>query len=166
MSDLILFCLAATGMTLILVQGSIFEPFRVAVARGVVRVERKREKGNLPPGFTFVEFVHKMLQCVQCTGFWCGLLCGFFLLPTGVYVAGADHTFVISPLKIFYSFVALICYGAAGSFLAPFGDLILQWIYVSKEIAAKNLIQENQPQTNDTQQNNITSRELESEIEQ
>ncbi|MDR1479797.1 MAG: hypothetical protein LBJ00_12760 [Planctomycetaceae bacterium] len=143
-----LFCLAVTGMTLVLVQGTIFEPFRVFLANGVESIEQKREESNAPRRFTIAEFLHKVTQCLQCAGFWCGLFCGLFVLASdilysGYVFVGGVVTLGVFLLVVFRWVMLLFCCGAAGSFLAPLGDLLLQWIYVSKELTAKQLSSEN-----------------------
>jgi hypothetical protein len=152
LQEFFLFCIAVTGMTLILVQGSIFEPLRAKLARTVANIERNREENNLSKRFTIVELLHKILQCFQCAGFWCGIFCGFFILSSDFL--SSSHTAQVT-LKVanvsMWSFVVssgfsvirwmmiLFCCGVAGSFLAPLGDLLLQLIYISKELIAKQL---------------------------
>ncbi|MDR1483728.1 MAG: DUF1360 domain-containing protein [Planctomycetaceae bacterium] len=171
-AELILFCFAVTGMTLILVQGAIFEPFRAMLLRRVEIIERRRVEEGLRRRFTVVEFLHGILQCLQCAGFWCGIFCGLFILLTHflqtVFLSGAlpvslrsEPTFFICFVGFLHRVMLLFCCGAAGSFLAPLGDLLLQWIFISKELATKKLLPENthhhnhQTTQNQTEQNNI-----------
>jgi hypothetical protein len=161
-SEFLLFCFAVTGMTLILVQGVIFESFRLRLARSVKVVEWQRSKKNLPRKFTFVEFLNKMIQCPQCTGFWCGLFCGLFIVSCDI--VSCSCSILVNELESFWSgflgvstyfvyfvifcrwLILLFCCGVAGSFLAPFGDLLLQWIFISKELTTKKLLPENHHQ--------------------
>ncbi|MDR2643315.1 MAG: DUF1360 domain-containing protein [Planctomycetaceae bacterium] len=168
MPEFLLFCFAVTGMTLILVQSTIFEPFRKMLADSVELIERNRVAENVPSKFTVVEFLHKMLQCLQCAGFWCGLFCGLLILTPDILhvniVAGIsndalkdakNYSFFICLITLFRWIMLLFCCGAAGSFLAPLGDLLLQWIFISKELVAKQLLPENHTTTN--HQNNQTT---------
>ncbi|MDR2763271.1 MAG: DUF1360 domain-containing protein [Planctomycetaceae bacterium] len=167
LSEFILFCFAVTGMTLILVQGSIFESFRAKLARSVESIERNREENDLPHRFSIVGFLHKMLQCLQCAGFWCGIFCGFFLLASDMLILGYTSQVFASALELnnwsilirncltlFRWIMILFCCGVAGSFLAPLGDLLLQWIFVSKELIAKQLHAESH-QTNEQNNDDI-----------
>jgi hypothetical protein len=156
-----LFCFAVTGMTLILVQGVIFEPFRNFLASKVESIERERTEENSPRRFTIVEFLHKVIQCPQCAGFWCGIFCGLFVLTSDILYSHTlyssfysdsvlPNNLVTTSLRLlacFHCVMLLFCCGAAGSFLAPFGDLLLSWIYVSKELKAKQLLSESNSTT-------------------
>ncbi|MDR2117428.1 MAG: hypothetical protein LBP87_13715 [Planctomycetaceae bacterium] len=154
-SDLLLFYFAATGMTLLLVRSTIFEPFRVFLAQSVERMERERAENNLPHRFTVVEFLHKMFQSAQCIGFCCGLFCGLFILSSDLSYSGYIARMTpLSPsfndwsasfiykLRVFRWVMLLFCCGVAGSFFSSLGDLLLQWIYASKELKTKQLLQE------------------------
>ena len=61
-ANVILFILASIGMTHIIVDGSIFE--------GVRNWLKKQ----------LSERAYGMLECYQCTGFWCGLVSGYFTI--------------------------------------------------------------------------------------
>lgn len=132
MIDLLLFAFATIGMTLILVRGSIFQPVRNTLARSVDRLRRRREKKGYPPSFSLVEFVHELIGCTQCMGFWCGLFCGFFLITSDTFWIWGG----LSSLRyLFNRLLMLFCCGAAGSFLASLGDLTIDWLFFSKESA-------------------------------
>ena len=75
---MILFILAVIGMSHVIVDGTIFEKLRSYL------------KNNSP-------FLCQLVECYQCTGWWCGLFLGFL------------YTF--NPL-------ALFAYACAGSFLS------------------------------------------------
>lgn len=163
--ELILFCLAATGMTLIIVQGSIFEPLREILARKVEKLEQNRKEKNLSRKFTILESIHKILHCLQCTGFWCGIFCGFFLLTSDVLMSGYTMQItqtsanfnnwlpLFNNIKIVRWIMLLFCCGLTGSFLAPLGDLLLQWIYIAKELMTKQLIPDSHNNDNDNNNN-------------
>jgi hypothetical protein len=62
----LLFCIiGSVGMTHIVVEGEIFRPIREFVEK-----------------YTF-NFLSKLINCYQCTGFWCGIILGLgFYTPT------------------------------------------------------------------------------------
>jgi hypothetical protein len=62
LSNIILFILASIGMTHIIVDGNIFESTRSWL------------KKHLP------EHVYSLFECYQCTGFWCGVIVGYFII--------------------------------------------------------------------------------------
>lgn len=127
MVDFLLFGFASVGMTLILVNGSIFLPLRESLSRGVEKLHRRREQKGLPPSFTLLEFFHGMIHCVQCMGFWSGLFCGLFLLTTETSYLEQG-----GPIMIFNRLLMLLCCGTASSFLSMLSDLFLSWLFVSK----------------------------------
>jgi hypothetical protein len=167
----LLFCFAVTGMTLILVQGVIFEPLRNFLASKVESIERERAEENSPRRFTIVEFLHKVIQCPQCAGFWCGIFCGLFVLTSDVFysltlyssfysstvLSNEPVTISLRLLACLHCVMLLFCCGAAGSFLAPLGDLLLSWIYVSKELKAKQLLSESNSTTEQHDHQHTTS---------
>jgi hypothetical protein len=161
-AELFLFCFAVIGMTLILVKGSIFESFREFFAHKVELLAQEREEKGAPHKFTIVEFFNKMIQCVQCAGFWCGIFCGLFLLACDIYHSAftaklysvaidfSNNRVNLSQwywqtARIIRWVMLVFCCGAAGSFLSMFGDFVLQWLYASNELkglTAKQLLQE------------------------
>lgn len=84
----ILFILGVIGMTHIMVDSEIMEPVD------------EWTKTWMPP-----KMHHGLFECYQCSGFWCGVVLGLFVI-------GANP------------FVVFAC-GCAGSFLADLGKLIL-----------------------------------------
>lgn len=132
--DFLLFCFASVGMTLIIVEGTVFRPLRDAVLHCAERVQKRREKKGLPPGFSFAEFFYSLISCVQCTGFWCGLFCGLFLLTSDSSRLAADA--LQTPLSVlifsFNRIIMLFCCGTAGSFLSMLGHFALNWLFFSK----------------------------------
>lgn len=93
--NLILFILGVIGMTHIIVDSEIMAPVHKWV--------EARSK-----------MLGKLMDCYQCSGFWCGVLLGVTLLGR-------------SPLVAF-------AFGYAGSFLAQLGWLVLDYL----ESAAKS----------------------------
>ncbi len=136
MTDFILFCLASVGTTLIVVRGEIFAPLRRFLANEAARIQRRRDKKNLPPGFTLIEFLNNLIGCVQCTGFWCGLFCGLFFVSSDCCRVGLDE---LGLRQIVNRGLMLFCCGAAGSFLSPLGDVLLDWLFYSKVLLVRRL---------------------------
>jgi hypothetical protein len=60
-SNLLLFVFGTVGMTSIIVEGEIFRPVKEKIK-------------PFMPAFFF-----KLLDCYQCSGFWCGILMGLLL---------------------------------------------------------------------------------------
>ena len=89
MFNLVLFSMAVIGLTCVLVESSIFMPFREWV---------KNQKGQLWC------FIDKILGCHQCCGVWCGWFCGLCL-------------FAHWPMTL-TNFLVVFMSGFAGSFLA------------------------------------------------
>lgn len=85
MIEIILFLVGVIGFTHIVVDSKIFEPIR--------EIAKKLLKSWY------------FLDCYQCTGFWCGLICGMMVFPM--------HLWLIA--------------GFAGSFLATFGAILLNY---------------------------------------
>lgn len=127
MADFLLFCFATVGMTLILVNGSIFQSFRDSLNRGVENLQQLREKKGISPSFTLLEFFHSLIHCPQCMGFWSGLFCGLFLLTSDTFALEKG-----SSLLLFNRLFMFFCCGAAGSFLSMFADFLLNWLFFSK----------------------------------
>ncbi len=137
----ILFSLATIGMTLILVHGTIFEGVRAFIAAEANRIQRRWEKKDLPPRFSLFVVTNKMLTCIQCTGFWCGLFCGLFLVThESVWISWSNlHSHILLNRVLM-----LFCCGAAGSFLAPLGNALCDWIFFAKEGLIQKLTQNQQ----------------------
>lgn len=138
MIDFFLFSFASVGMTLILVHGSLFQPLRQRLSDGVEQIQRRRLKKGLPPSFTLVEFFHGMIGCVQCTGFWCGVFCGLFLVTSDTYWSG--FAFFLGPRYFLNRLMMLFCCGLASSFLAPVGNHWVDGLFFSKELQARQLM--------------------------
>lgn len=94
--NLFLFCFGSIGITHILVDGEIFRPVK----------EYINEK--LPVFFS------KLLNCYQCTGFWVGVFCFWFLY--------------FDCKNIYTSFIYLFLCGGASSCLSYFWALALTYL--------------------------------------
>ena len=82
MVHLFFFCLASVGLTVILVDGTVFLPLRRYFADEATKIRRHRERKNLSPSFSLFETIHEILSCHQCCGFWAGLFCSPYLLTS------------------------------------------------------------------------------------
>ncbi|MCL2349423.1 MAG: DUF1360 domain-containing protein [Planctomycetaceae bacterium] len=115
MERFLLFCMGSIGLTAILVDGKIFQPFREMLERNVAasaeRFEKMRNRPSVMPR-TWSGFLLAILTCYQCCGFWSGLFCGLFL-TTGYWSLPR----LTVPLVVYIAFFELMC-GFAGSFLA------------------------------------------------
>ncbi|MGL6226082.1 MAG: DUF1360 domain-containing protein [Thermoguttaceae bacterium] len=126
MCSFLLFCLATVGLTAILVDGTIFAPFRERLAAESQFLQEKRREKNLPEHKSFKEILHNILSCYQCCGFWSGLFCGFFfssLLPLHL------HGWSLFNLPLF--FIMLFFYGTIGSILAHIYRVLLELVFVT-----------------------------------
>ena len=77
--EFLLFALATIGLTLIIVDCSIFEPVRCFLEK------RLHEK------------IYDVFECYQCMGTWCGFICGalaFGLSPTVIILSGFAGSFL------------------------------------------------------------------------
>lgn len=121
-----LFCLATVGLTAILIDGTIFAPFRERLAAESQFLQEKRRENDLPEHKSVKETLHNILGCYQCCGFWSGLFCGFFfsfLMPLHLVGWG------IFKLPLF--FILLFFYGTAGSILAHIYRVLLELVFVA-----------------------------------
>jgi len=129
MITFLLFCIATVGMTSIITQGSIFLPLRQYVAYWSEKVRERREQWEQKSGKmskrAWIEWFDELINCAQCTGFWCGLFCGLILFPQGI-------NNVVSLLGLF-------CCGLGGSFLATFGSNVIDLVFYHKMNALRHL---------------------------
>lgn len=88
--NFILFIFAAIGGTHILVDGNIAQPLRDSVEKHCGK------------------WLHDLITCYQCSGFWVGLITGGMLVAT--------------------NFSEILCCGFAGSFLAYWGADYLNYL--------------------------------------
>ena len=107
--NLIIFCLAVIGLTNILVDpATIVQPARK-------RIELWSKSKLIFNAQFFWAWVHKLLSCYQCTGFWSGVICGLILISCN-------------------PFVVLAC-GFAGSFIAIWGAVYLNYLEARSIVA-------------------------------
>jgi len=129
MVEFLLFCMATVGMTSIITQGVIFQPFRQFFGDWAERVYERRiqqaQAANKVPRRSFIEWFNELINCAQCTGFWCGLFCGVLLLPSCK---------AIVMLPIFW-----LCCGLGGSFLSALGCNLIDWVFYRKMNALRHL---------------------------
>ena len=97
----LLFCFGVIGMTHIIVDSTIMEPLRNWVDR------------------IFPEKISKFIHCYQCSGFWCGIFCGWFVMPE---------------ITWFQLFVA----GYAGSFLSNLAALYMNYLEAQAIVTLNN----------------------------
>lgn len=107
-SYLILFILSTIGMTHLLVEGAIFKKLRGFINK------------KFPKWFKY------LISCYQCTGTWCGMLCGSFLIDFNLYII-------------------LLC-GCAGSILSLYSANIISYI----EAQTLNSVFEEEEENEDT----------------
>jgi hypothetical protein len=145
--EFLLFCIATVGMTLIITQGGVFRPFRQFLGDRAERIRERREQEAQERGSvslpvqsqSLVEWFNELINCAQCTGFWCGLFCGLLLIPLEAWKTLHDFRFVAGaplPLKFF---LLWFCYGLGGSFLASLGSNLIDWIFYRKMNALRQL---------------------------
>ena len=93
-AGVILFAFGAVGMSHIIVDGKIFQGVRDLADR------------ILP------SFLCEVLKCYQCSGFWCGLVCGYLILAMN--------------LPVWWEIVATtFVSGCAGSFLSAWAAVYM-----------------------------------------
>jgi hypothetical protein len=98
--ELLFFILASVGMCLIITDGSIFSPLKIWLAN----------KGWKK----LVDYSN----CAHCTGFACGILCGFFINPM------PDICFP----------VALFSYGCVCSLISYFTAVVIGYLLANGQI--------------------------------
>ena len=128
MIELFLFCIATVGMTSIIVQGVIFLPFRQFFGNWAEKIHLRREQTGKPARWSLVEWFSELINCAQCTGFWCGLFCGLLLYPQG-----------IAEVNLPKLLLTWFCCGLGGSFLASLGCNLIDWVFYHKMNALRHL---------------------------
>lgn len=130
--NFLLFCIATVGMTLIITQGGILRPFREFLGGWAERIREQREHKEQATGKktcrSLVEWFNELINCAQCTGFWCGLFCGIPLCCP-IETAFLHH----------YDLWWWFCCGLGGSFLASLGSNLIDWIFYRKMNALRQL---------------------------
>jgi hypothetical protein len=135
MVEFLLFCIATVGMTSIITQGVIFQPFRQFFGDWAERIREQRERKaqerggvSLPvPRRSCIEWFSELINCAQCTGFWCGLFCGLMIY------------FDVENLFNLYIYATVFCCGLGGSFLASLGSNLIDLIFYRKMNALRQL---------------------------
>ena len=148
MTEFLLFCIATVGMTSIITQGVIFQPFREFFGGWAEQIRERREQkaqaaGKLP-GRSCIEWFSELINCAQCTGFWCGLFCGLFYVASGNFwtveksLIAPDFTITVCRIYL-YGFFMLFCCGLGGSFLSALGCNTIDWVFYRKMNALRQL---------------------------
>jgi hypothetical protein len=96
-ASFLFFIFSTVGLTNIIVESNIFSPIRNLL------------KKILPTK------IYELFECHQCTGTWCGALCGFILFPVNLWVI-------------------LLC-GFSGSFAATMSFMFSEYLISKTEIA-------------------------------
>ena len=130
MVEFLLFCIATVGMTSIITQGVIFQPTRQRIGDWAEKIRIRREQ-KMQVRRSFVEWFDELINCAQCTGFWCGLFCGLFLI--------LPESYEIKTLDVPYLLLKWFCCGVGGSFLATLGSNVIDWVFYHKMNALRRL---------------------------
>ncbi len=89
--EILLFCIGTIGMTHIIVDGTIFKWLR-----------------DLFDTYLF-ESISGMIHCHQCTGFWCGLFCGWAVFSNitwwQIFVAGCASSILSLVVHKYVSYI-------------------------------------------------------------
>ena len=138
MVEFLLFCIATVGMTSIIVQGVIFQPFRQFIGDWAEKIHTMKA-GNAAQRSdrtrrSLVEWFNELINCAQCTGFWCGLFCGLFLLSSDAFwITEGDGRQAVNRLVMWF------CCGLGGSFLSSLGCNVIDWVFYRKMNALRLL---------------------------
>jgi hypothetical protein len=154
MVDFLLFAFASVGMMLILVRGTLFQPFRQFLADRAEQIRIRREEKGQKPHFTLTEFLFGLISCAQCMGFWCGLFCGVFFITSDTCWLGFYERAVPEVIPnefngryLFNRILMLFCCGTAGSFFSVAGDIFVEWLFYSKMLLMRRFDDEEQHRT-------------------
>jgi hypothetical protein len=151
-------------MASIITQGSIFFPFRQYVGNWAEAIRERREKKAQEQGGishpvsrrSMIEWFNELINCAQCTGFWCGLFCGFLLyqpeITWGDLKLLSEYFFAtFIPLyfaneyiwqivyRLFSWIFVWVCCGLGGSFLSALGCNAIEWVFYRKMNALRQL---------------------------
>jgi hypothetical protein len=106
MIELLVFLFASIGMAHIMVDGTIFNPFKTWLAA--------------PSKWKFLTWCKgkllNLMNCYQCSGFWAGLFTGLMMWANGSDPLYATHGWSIIPI--------MFVYACAGSFASTFVAII------------------------------------------
>ena len=100
-------------------------PFRQFIGRWAEKIHLRRERLGKAPRGSLVGWFNELINCAQCTGFWCGLFCGLILFSPSL--AGGKL------LLLWF------CCGLGGSFLASLGCNVIDWVFYHKMNALRRL---------------------------
>ena len=159
MVEFLLFCIATVGMTSIITQGVIFQPFRQFFGDWAEKIHHRREQMGKGHRRSCIEWFNELINCAQCTGFWCGLFCGLFILTSEGYWLenfgaqtketrislgdggwGALRTeWEYDNVKIVNRLLMWFCCGVGGSFLSALGCNVIDWVFYRKMNALRQL---------------------------
>lgn len=138
----VFFLCASVGLTSILVEGRIFDSLRNSFRERAEKIQRKRGRGKTL-GWTFSEWGDQVLNCYQCCGFWCGVLCCLLLfpLPFWPYTQGVEAHLpglTVSTEKGFSLLIplrSLIFLGCCGCASSLFSVLFMYFTDLSRSVA-------------------------------
>ena len=85
MLTIIWFLLAAVGMTHVVVDGNVADPFRRFmkwISKKLINYINPQPEDTwyLKTMKWFAEIPGEVVDCHQCSGFWCGIICGYILV--------------------------------------------------------------------------------------
>lgn len=118
----VIFMLAVIGMSHIIVDGSIFAPFKAWL--GAEKSENVLM--NIFMNIGIIKWSRAkllaLMSCYQCSGFWSGIIIGLAMwyICKDPLLMGCDAYNWVA--------VAVFCYGCAGSFLSTIAAVTLMWI--------------------------------------
>jgi hypothetical protein len=139
-------------MTSIIVQGVIFQPFRQFVGDWAAKIQERQElkaqgadkipRRSVVAWFCepFIEWFDKLVNCAQCTGFWCGLFCGLFFVSSNCLTVGlVPPGWKGTGLPLLHYLLMWFCCGLGGSFLSALGCNVIDWVFYRKMNALRQL---------------------------
>ncbi|MDR1493515.1 MAG: DUF1360 domain-containing protein [Planctomycetaceae bacterium] len=135
-----IFCMAAVGLTAILVDGKIFQPLRERLEKNVRDYEERWNVNfkDLKPPRTWSGFFFSIITCYQCCGFWSGLFCGAFPATCNLILVFEMPRPI--PAIVFRCFCVLFFWllcGFAGSFLSTVYLMFVEWIFAKTELCRR-----------------------------
>jgi hypothetical protein len=161
MTEFLIFCIATVGMTSIITQGVIFQPFRQFIGdwadqAATLREQKAQATGKLPRR-QLIEWFSELINCAQCTGFWCGLFCGLFLVSSEPFLLHSNPNvwfdsswtqfrLVYNNLSGWNRLLLWFCCGLGGSFLSALGCNLIDWVFYRKMNALRQLEEQDRVQ--------------------
>ena len=116
------FTFSSIGLTHIVVEGMVLTDWRKRVKDSHKKVPfSNKEWGD-------------MLDCHQCTGFWCGMACAILLIP----FVEIEWTF----LRLLFSVPLIVLLGFAASYLSVAGRALIDWLTFSVNIPLEDFDEE------------------------